>query len=377
MKFIKSIFVLLLSFLVFQSCDQKQTTEQASASLNVLSEIPVLDIEFIPEKYVAYKTKSPINVDGELTEGEWGGIEWTNEFKDLEGDKKPKPLYSTKVKMVWDDDYFYFGAELIEPHIWATLKNHDDIVLYNNDFEIFIDPDGDTHEYCEIEMNAFETVWDLILTKPYRDKAKVINSWHIYGMKKAVKVYGTINDPSDLDEKWTLEIAIPWKVMEELASHGGAPVNGEQWRVNFLRVNWQPDFSDGTYKYKINPETNKRYNNYNWIWTVSGNSGCHAPELWSFVQFSDLKPGTDKFKDNPNDEVKWALRQIYYRQRAFMKEHNEYASNTAQLKTDDLSVDGIDFKPEISMMNGRWEAKQTGFDGKTVFIRWDGKVWLE
>jgi hypothetical protein len=218
--------------------------------------------------------------------------------------------------------------------------------LYNNDFEIFIDPDGDTHQYCEIEMNAFTTVWDLILTKPYRDKGKVIDSWHVYGLKKAVKIYGTINDPSDKDDRWTVEMAIPWKVMEELASHGGAPVNGEQWRVNFLRVNWQPEITNGTYSRKIDPS-------------------------------SDKKPGTDQFRDDPNDDLKWALRQVYYRQRAFMKENEEYAGSASQLKIEDLFVEGLAFAPEISIINGRWEAKQKAFNDKTAYIRWDGKVWLE
>jgi hypothetical protein len=377
MKSTKSILSLLLFVLFFTQCNQKQPAQDDTLNLKELSEIPVLDVEFIPEKYVAYKMEKPINIDGELTESEWGNIEWTAKFDDLEGDKKSKPLYDTKVKMAWDDNYFYFGAELIEPHIWATLKDHDDIVLYNNDFELFIDPDGDTHHYCEIEMNVFTTVWDLILTKPYRDKGKVIDSWHVYGLKKAVKVYGTINDPSDIDDRWTVEMAIPWKVMEELASHGGAPNDGEQWRVNFLRVNWQMDFENGSYKRKIDPETNKPFNCYNWIWTVSGNSGCHAPELWSFVQFSDKQPGTDQFRDNPNDDVKWTLRQVYYRQREFMKEHYEYAINSSQLKLEDLTIDGLTFAPEISMMNGRWEAKQKAFNNKTAFIRWDGKVWIE
>ncbi len=302
---------------------------------------------------------------------------WTSEFDDLEGDKKPAPLYSTKAKMLWDDQYFYIAAELIEPHIWATLKDHDDIVLYNNDFELFIDPDGDTHNYCEVEMNALTTVWDLLLTKPYRDNPHVIDSWHIYGLKKAVKIYGTLNDPGDIDEKWTIELGIPWKVLEELSSHPGPPANGEQWRVNLMRVNHQIDISNGEYQRKINPDTNQPFGCYNWIWVVSGNSGCHAPELWGFVQFSDKKTNDDPFIDDRNDEVKWALRQIYYRQGAFKKEYGEYASNSKQLRSEDLKVDGLNFNPEISRMNGKWEAKQKGFADKMVFIRWDGKTWLE
>ena len=95
------------------------------------------------------------------------------------------------------------------------------------------------------------------------------------------------------------------------------------------------------------------------------------------MQFSDKITRDDSFKDDKNDAVKWALRQIYYRQRAFQKEYNEYASNNFQLKAADLKVVGINFNPEIAVMNDKWEAKQKGFDGKTVCIRWDGKTWLE
>jgi hypothetical protein len=364
-------------FICFGLSSLVEGYSQDQQNSKVLSAIPKLDVPFIPQKYVAYKAEKPIDVDGDLTAEEWGMVDWTNKFEDLEGDNKPKPLYDTKVKMMWDDEYFYFGAELIEPHIWATLKNHDDVVLHNNDFEIFIDPDNDTHNYCEIEMNAYTTVWDLILTKPYRDKGKVLDSWHIYGLKKAVKVFGTINDPSDIDDKWTVEMAIPWKILEELANHNGAPLNGEQWRVNFLRVNWQPDISSSTYTRKINPETGERFDCYNWNWSVLGLSGCHAPELWAFVQFSDKKAGSDIFVDDRNDEVKWALRQIYYRQRAFLNEHGVYASSTAQLKIDDLKVEGLVLDPKLAVMNDKWEVRQKGFNDKTVCIRWDSKVWLE
>lgn len=376
MKIIKSPFILLSLNLLTVSCTNPGSSYSGEDDLPVLTEIPILSIDFVPEKYVAYKAEEAINVDGELSEMEWGHIEWTKEFEDLQGYKGPEPLFPTRVKMQWDDNYFYFAAELIEPHIWATLKNHDDIILNDNDFEIFIDPDGDTHNYCEIEMNAFTTIWDLMLTRPYRDKARVIDAWHIYGIKKAVKIYGTLNDPSDTDDKWTLEIAIPWKVLEELSSHPGAPVNGEQWRVNFLRVNHQVDFSDGQYKRKIDPETGKPFPCYNWIWVPSG-KGCHAPEVWGFVQFSDKRPGSDTFMDDKNEEVKWALRQVYYRQRAFMEEYGKYAPKGTQLKLSDVSLEGITFDPEISLMNGRWEAKQKAFNDKTAYIRWDGKVWLE
>ena len=90
---------------------------------------------------------------------------WTNSFVDIEGDLKPKPYHDTKAKMLWDENYFYFAALMEEPHVWGKLTDRDAVIYKDNDFEIFLDPDGDTHNYYELEVNALGTEWDLILTK--------------------------------------------------------------------------------------------------------------------------------------------------------------------------------------------------------------------
>ena len=118
-----------------------------------------------PKVYVAYERADVIFVDGLASETSWDKALWSDDFIDIEGMIKPK--YKTRMKMVYDEEYLYFYAEMEEPHIWATLKQRDTVIFYNNDFEIFIDPDGDTHNYYEFEMNALNTVWDLFLTKPY------------------------------------------------------------------------------------------------------------------------------------------------------------------------------------------------------------------
>ena len=45
------------------------------------------------------------------------------EIVDIEGNLKPKPFYDTKAKMLWDDNYFYFGVEMEEPHIRVVLQH--------------------------------------------------------------------------------------------------------------------------------------------------------------------------------------------------------------------------------------------------------------
>ena len=120
--------------------------------------------------------------------------------------------------MLWDDDYFYIGAEMEEPDVWATLTERDSVIFRDNDFEVFIDPDGDTHAYYELEVNALNTLWDLMLIKPYRDGGPAINGWDIAGLQSAVDVRGTLNRPGDTDEGWSVEIAMPWKILREASA---------------------------------------------------------------------------------------------------------------------------------------------------------------
>ena len=97
-----------------------------------------------PEGYLCGRA-SNLTVDGKLDEKSWADAPWTREFQDIEGPAKPAPQFKTRAKMLWDDTYFYIGADLEEPHVWGTITNHDAVIFQDPDFEVFIDPDGDRH----------------------------------------------------------------------------------------------------------------------------------------------------------------------------------------------------------------------------------------
>lgn len=97
-----------------------------------------------------------------------------------------------------------------EPHVWTTLSEKNSTLYWENDFEVFIDPDGDGENYYEFEMNALNTIWELTLDKPYNKGGSATHPTNLDGLISAVKVQGTINDPSDVDHGWTAEIAFPW-----------------------------------------------------------------------------------------------------------------------------------------------------------------------
>jgi hypothetical protein len=333
-------------------------------------------IPFFPRQYVCIRANKPLVIDGELYEAAWAEAPWTQEFLDIEGPDKPEPWFKTRAKMLWDEDYFYIAAELEEPHVWANLTERDSIIFHDNDFEVFIDPDGDTHHYYEIEMNALNTVWDLYLDKPYRDGCKPLFFWDIRGLRSAVKVDGTINDPSDKDTGWTVELALPWKVLQECAPEGRPPKTGEQWRVGFSRVEWRTEVKDGKYVKVRDPDTGKILPEQNWVWSPQGKINMHMPEMWGFVQFSDKTTAVDEFVFNPEEYAKWALRLVYYREKAHRDKEGRFTAAQVDLGLGEVKVKGFRWPPVIRFTESLFEARLVSEDGETTWhIDSYGRVW--
>jgi len=203
--------------------------------LTLLPAEPSQNNAFHPNGYVCLKAENSPIIDGKLDDDAWQKAAWSEYFVDIEGSKKPTPYHKTRMKMTWNDKGLYIAAEMEEPNIWATLKNHDSVIFQDPDFEVFIDPDGDNFLYGELELNALNTTWDLLLPKPYKDGGKALNGWEIIGLKTAVQINGTLNDPNDKDIGWNVEIFWPWEGLKELTKKSIPPKDGDQWRINFSR----------------------------------------------------------------------------------------------------------------------------------------------
>jgi hypothetical protein len=328
-----------------------------------------------PNGYVCYRASEPIRIDGRLDKPVWRDAPWSAAFVEIEGDDKPPPRFQTRVKMLWDDEYFYVGAELEEPHVWATLTEHDSVIFHDNDFEVFIDPNGDNHEYYEFEINALNTGWDLLLPRPYKDGGKAVNSWEIPGLKTAVHVEGTLNDPSDTDRGWTVELAFPWKVLGELAYCPAPPRNGDQWRVNFSRVEWRHEVVDG--KYRKVPGSKED----NWVWSPQGVVNMHRPETWGYVQFSTAKPGSDTFQPDPTGSVRHLMHQVYYAQAEYRKHHARYARTLDELKLPQMRHPSLKGPLKLEATESGFEVtavmQAPGLANQRLHIRQDSRIWKD
>lgn len=269
---ITSLFFPLI-FLALYSCKSDSNTIVVDLS----------DMIVNPKHYIVTKSAEPLKIDGFANETDWDHSLFSDYFIDIEGVKEPK--YDTRFKMLWDDKFIYIYAELEDPYIWGDLTKRDDIIYYNNDFEVFIDPSGKGINYGEVEINALGTVFDLLLNKPYRVGGKAIIHWNLNEMKSAVHIEGTLNDNSNVDSLWTVELAIPLKALLEVKSGKPLPpVEGEQWRLNFSRVAWEHYIING--KYQKKKENGKLLPESNWVWSNQKVINMHQPEKWGYLQFT-------------------------------------------------------------------------------------------
>ena len=326
-----------------------------------------------PHAYVAWHRSAPLKIDGQLNERAWRGVPWTSDFVDIEGELKPKPRFRTRAKMLWDSEYFYFACEMEEPHVWGTLTEHDSVIFRDNDFELFLDPDSDSHNYGEFEINALNTGWDLTLSKPYKDGGKADNSWSLPGLKTAVQIDGTLNDPSDTDRGWSVEIAIPWKALASISGTQQPPAHGDQWRVNFSRVEWHHEIKNGRYQKVAGTKED------NWVWSPQHAINMHRPETWGYVQFSTKHGQPAKAEDDPTSPQRLLLSHLYYLQREHKKQHGQYTSDLSKLSDNQLRKSRqsvADVSPEVR--DGRFElshpaSNMAGTRGR-IRIRNDARI---
>ncbi len=324
-----------------------------------------------PVCYCRKATQKPGKLDGHLDKPFWKDAEWMTGFRDIEGDSRPRPWKNTRVKCLWDEEALYIGAELEDDTIFATVKERDEIIFVDNDFEIFLSPKHTSHRYYEIEFNAANVVWDLLMEKPQRDCVHRIISWDVRGLESAVYVDGVLNGPPEGNRSWSLEVKIPWFSLRECGTDECLPSHivpdlGEVWRMNFSRVEWDTDYRDGKYV-KHTDASGKPLPEHNWLWSPTGVIDAHMPEMWGYLVF------TEKGEPYPlpeEDAARWVLRKLYYREHAYCCREGRFTEDVALL----MGGEGADMRLSAYVTPSMFEGIAT-YRGRTWHIRQDGYIW--
>lgn len=185
--------------------------------------------------YDVVRAPACVTIDGVLAEREWGKAPAITSFSDLFQPERPL-LNPTSAKLMWDDKYLYVSFECTDDDVWGTMTGHDDFIFLEEVVEVYIDPEGRGRHYWEIEVSPRNTVLDLMITMAgWQAYAGTLKSYDVKGLVTGAKVYGTLDNRDDRDEKWTVEMAIPW------TDFAGRKVNippkdGDSWRVQLFRI---------------------------------------------------------------------------------------------------------------------------------------------
>jgi hypothetical protein len=253
-------------------------------------------------RYKAHRNKQRLAIDGKLDENSWQSTLRSPRFRDLVHGTDTH--FDTRAAVLWDDQFLYIGYWIEEPNVSATLTKRDAPIYQDNDVELFIaGRDG----YYEFEINAYGTIYEVLFfwkdsfqrdgygklpefdltrsgARPFngvgykshpRGERIGFWNWDYPGLQKAVHIDGTLNNDSDLDGGWTVELALPWSGLEILARADGRslpPKQGDVWRMDFSRFN--------TYKA---PRPSK--DSGGWAWSPHGVWDSHVPECFTYVEF--------------------------------------------------------------------------------------------
>ncbi|KAL6745800.1 hypothetical protein V8C86DRAFT_2966537, partial [Haematococcus lacustris] len=228
-------------------------------------------------------------------------------------------------------------------------------------------PDGDNQLYYEFEVNAGNAWWDLLL-----DGGPALMSWESVSpseptqltgpsgwqpVRRGVWVDGKLNDPGTPSRGWGVELAFPWSLLRQAAGRPCPPQPGDQWRVNFSRVQWRVEWDEGAGAYRKQPAEQQEDN---WVWSPQWAIAMHQPETWGYLQFGPappaapadppgsaaapsgsagqqvsaaLGPWADGFRPDPCWPLRDWLMEVYYRQKARVEGADDpgYAADLAAL----------------------------------------------
>jgi len=258
--------------------------------------------------YTAHRARGPMAVDGRLDEPDWKAAARSPRFSDL---VRGEPgIHDTRAAVLWDDERLYVGYWVEEPFVEGTLTERDSLIYKNNDVELFI---AGRDAYYELEVNSLGTIYEVFFiweeawekagyarlpefdrrqegVRPFRGvgfkdhpRGPRIGywKWDLPGLKSAVHVDGTLNDNSDRDRGWTVEIEIPWAGLAQLARPDGRslpPRDGDVWRIDLSRFN----------QYKEAPPARDPGG---WAWSPHGAWDSHIPEVFPSIHFSSRPVG--------------------------------------------------------------------------------------
>lgn len=166
----------------------------------------------------------PIKLDGEVDELDWNAAGRTGPFPDATG-AEARPY--SDARFLWDEENLYVTLYAADDDLRAKVTTHDGPVWIDDSFALHVTPAGPAGEGVPtllFDISASGVTMDARRTPDGKQDV----SWES-GIRLGVDRDGTLNDPTDEDEEWVIEAAIPLKAL------GVTPTAGTRFLVDIAR----------------------------------------------------------------------------------------------------------------------------------------------
>ena len=166
-------------------------------------------LEQLIQKTDVSKITQPIVLDGSLSE--WAGAD-TVTFAGSDN--------TATVSLTWDGNNLYLGFDITDANLQSVGTDEYDPLHTDDSIEIYLDTENDGGTAMQVDDYHFIINLNGALVDDQGTGSGKDYSWtgHI---DYAIDLGGTLNDDSDTDDGYVMEVAIPWSDI------GGAPLTGD------------------------------------------------------------------------------------------------------------------------------------------------------
>ena len=209
--------------------------------------------------------KAAVKIDGALDEPAWQKAARLAPF--VRHDTMAAARAATEVRVWYDPDALYLGWTCDDPDIQATFTQRDSRFWEEEVVEFFVTP-STLDRYFELQWNPLGGTFDAIITNelaPDGRSKQFKGDWSYTApnMTFAVKADGTVQNSSDRDRRWTVEVRVPFADLKV-----PTPRVGDVWRANF---------------YRFNRDSGSETEQLSWSPTIL--PGFHQPTRFGYLRF--------------------------------------------------------------------------------------------
>jgi len=222
--------------------------------------------------FYASKARTPVEIDGKIDKV-WENTKSAS-LDHYRRDEKSSDRQKSKFRMMWDEENLYVLFQCQDKYITAREIRRDGQPYFDDCAEIFLIPaDAPLNMHYGFELNLYKASNDFIFLNKFHEARHALIKSYDPDFDVEVSIDGTLNDNSDEDREWIMEMAIPLKLFEGINNF--SPVaSGNRWVFQAIRQ----DRNDAT--------GNRR--SWSTLFEVHpDHPNVHEPEDFGYLEFVD------------------------------------------------------------------------------------------